>query len=471
MGRKTAILTAFGIGLAMILLSPLLRAAPAANEFESTCEEAAIYGFPLIQGYGVIYENFIDKDNPHYKCPLNQIYHTATAVTPNDKGGTPNVDVLLSMFCADLRAEPVVLTLPEIEGQRYYSGQLFDLYSFNYGNVGTRTTGNRRGTYMIAGPSWKGEDPKGIDKVFRSETTLTFGAFRTQLFNPADLNNVKKIQSGYRLETLSSFLGKPAPAAPAEIKWPKFELTKVRTNPFSYLNFVLQFCPAVGPAETEKPLRAKFAGIGIDAGKPYSLDRLTVDEVEFMQQGVKHALEKIKSVMTGAGKIENGWRVVTEGFGSREDYQDNWKLRGAAAMVGIYGESAKEVLSPFLTADSDGKKPDCHDQRYTLTFQKEQLPPVNAFWSLTMYDGNSKQLVDNPLKRYLMNSRMLPDLKKNDDGSLTIYIQKNSPGKEKESNWLPAQDGPIYLVMRLYWPKKEALDGEWKPPVLKRVDK
>jgi hypothetical protein len=152
-------------------------------------------------------------------------------------------------------------------------------------------------------------------------------------------------------------------------------------------------------------------------------------------------------------------------------YNGDWTMRAAAAMAGIYGNDAVEALYPMLATDSDGKKPDCSKNRYTLTFPKEQLPPVNAFWSVTMYDGKTQLLVENPINRYLINSPMLSDLKKNDDGSLTLHIQKDSPGKETEPNWLPAPDGPIYLVMRLYWPKKEALSGEWIPPPVRRIEK
>ena len=138
-------------------------------------------------------------------------------------------------------------------------------------------------------------------------------------------------------------------------------------------------------------------------------------------------------------------------------------------MAGIYGNDAAEALYPLLANDSDGNKPDCSKNRYTLTFPAGQLPPVNAFWSVTMYDGKTQLLIENPINRYLINSPMLPDLKKNADGSLTLYIQKDSPGEDKESNWLPAPDGPIYVVMRLYWPKEAALTGQWKPPAVQRV--
>jgi hypothetical protein len=359
-----------------------------------------------------------------------------------------------------------VFTIPEIEKGRYYSVQLVDFYTFNYGYVGSRTTGNRAGEYMVAGPSWKGEKPQGIDKVFRCETDFTFAIIRTQLFHPADIENVKKVQAGYKLQMLSAFLKKPSPPAPAEIKWPKIDKKLAESDPFAYLNFLLQFCPPVGSADVEKPLRARFAKIGIEAGKPFPPDKLTADQKAELEMGVKSGLEKIKKQVAALGKDENGWRVATSGFGNRANYKGDWTLRAAAAMAGIYGNDAVEALYPILSTDSEGNKPDCSKKRFTLTFPQGQLPPVNAFWSVTMYDAKTQLLIENPINRYLINSPMLPGLKKNEDGSLTIYIQKDSPGKEKESNWLPAPDGPIYVVMRLYWPKEEALIGKWKPPAV-----
>ena len=440
---------------------------PAKGEVKAIAEEAYIYGFPMVMNYGIVYEGFIDKTSSQYKGPFNQLYNTARLFTPKDTAiVTPNSDTPYSFFCADLRAEPVVFTVPEIEKGRYYCVQLVDFYTFNYGYVGSRTTGNKAGSYMIAGPSWKGDKPEGIDKVFRCETEFTLAIYRTQLFNPADIENVKKVQAGYKLQTLSGFLKKPAPPAAAEVKWPKIDKKLADRDPFAYLNFLLQFCPPVGAADVEKPLRARFAKIGIKAGKPFAVDKLTADQKTELEMGVKSGLATIKKARESFGKDENGWRVATRGIGDRSDYKGDWTLRAGVAMVGIYANDPAEAVYPVLSTDSEGNKPDCSKKRYTLTFPKGQLPPVNAFWSVTMYDAKTQLLVENPINRYLINSPMLPDLKKNDDGSLTLYIQKDSPGKDKESNWLPAPDGPIYLVMRLYWPKEEALNGKWKPPAV-----
>lgn len=437
------------------------------TEIQAISEEAFIYGFPLVMNYGVIYETYIDKASSQYKCGFNELYNTARVFTPKDTAVvTPNSDTPYSFFCADLRVEPIVITVPEVEKGRYYSLQLIDFYTSNFGYVGSRTTGNGAGRSMLVGPHWKGVAPAGIDRVFRCETEITFAIMRTQLFNEADLENVKKIQAGYKLQSLSAFLEKPAPAAAPKIDWPKIDKELAARDPFSYLSFVLQFCPTVGTAEVEKPLRAKFAKIGIEAGKPFQLDKFTAEEKAAVVEGIKSGMAKIKEQVASVGKDENGWRVGSA-FGDRNFFKGNWTLRAAAAMAGIYGNTKEEALYPLLSLDSEGKKPDCSTGKYTLTFAKDQLPPANAFWSVTMYDAKTQLLVENPINRYLINSPMLPSMKKNADGSLTIYIQKDSPGKEKESNWLPAPDGPIYVAMRLYWPKEEALSGMWKPPAVK----
>jgi hypothetical protein len=288
--------------------------------------------------------------------------------------------------------------------------------------------------------------------------------FRTQLFGPSDIDNVRKIQAGYRAQALSAFEKKPAPPPAPEIIWPKIDQQMAAADPFAYLAFILQFCPPTGLAAVDAPMRARFAEIGIEAGKPFLLDRFTPEQKAELAAGAKDGLAKIKEAVAGFGVDENGWRVATKGFGDRQDYAEDWTLRAAVAAAGIYANTPAEALYPILSA-----RPDAGRSNYTLTFPPGQLPPVNAFWSVTMYDGKTQLLVANPLNRYLINSPMLPDLKKGPDGSLTLYLQKDSPGADKESNWLPAPDGPMYVVMRLYWPKESALKGLWKPPAMQQA--
>jgi len=439
------------------------------DEAQQIAEEAFIYGFPMVMGYGIMYEYAVDPNSGQYKAPFNQIFNTARVYTPKDTAVvTPNSDTPYSFVWADLRAEPLVLGVPEVEKGRYYAVMLADMYSCNYGYIGSRATGNGAGTYMIAGPSWKGDTPAGIDKVFRCETDFSLVLYRTQLFGPSDIENVKKVQAGYKVQTLSAFQGKPAPAAAPKVMWPPIDKNSAASDPFAYLNFVLQFCPPTGAAAVEKPLRERFARIGIEAGKPFPMASLTPEQKEAIVAGAKSGLEKIKQKVATLGKDENGWRVGGA-QGDRAFYNGDWTLRAAAAMAGIYGNDEVEAMYPLLSTDSEGNKPDCSKNRYTLTFPKGQLPPVHAFWSVTMYDAKTQLLIENPINRYLINSPMLPSMKTNADGSLTIYIQKDSPGKDKESNWLPAPNGPIYVAMRLYWPQGSAISGEWKPPALQRV--
>jgi hypothetical protein len=441
---------------------------PGMGEGFDIAEEAYIYAFPMVMNYATMYKYAIDRASGQFKAPFNQIFNEARVFTPQDTAIiTPNSDTPYSFLWMDLRAEPLVLTVPEVEKGRYYAVQLVDLYTFNYGYIGSRTTGNGAGSYLVAGPSWKGEKPAGIAKVIRCETEFSLAGYRTQLFNPGDMDNVKKVQAGYKVQPLSAFLKQPAPPAPPLPDFPKFTTKAFKTDFISYLNFILQFCPMV---PQEEKLRAQFAEIGIGAGKPFDFEGLSLEHKLIVGLGIKLGYDKIKERRQNLGKEVNGWRIATSGFGDRAVYHGDWLLRAAVALAGIYGNDAVEALYPIAFIDSRGDKLDAGQHKYTITFPKGQLPPVNAFWSVTMYDGKTQLLVANPIDRYLINSPMLPNLKKNPDGSLTLYVQKDSPGKGKESNWLPAPNDEFYLVMRLYWPKPAALDGVWKPPSVKRVD-
>ncbi len=455
----------------MILL-PFAGPPSAAAEIETAslaeiAEEAYLYGFPMIVGYKVMYDYNIDRDSGQFKAPFNVIANEARVYTPADTAiSTPNSDTPYSMAQLDLRAEPVVLCVPEIEASRYYDVQLVDLYTNNYAYLGSRTTGNSAGCYMVAGPDWNGVAPGGVNKVIRCETQFSFAIFRTQLFDPDDIDNVKRIQAGYKVQTLSAFLGQPAPAPAPAIDWPKFDNAAFGTRFPEFLGFLLEYCPPVGTAAVEKPMRERFARLGIGA------DAHVESSPELAQAigaGIQRATAKIQETCDHVGTVVNGWQIGAAA-GSREFYDGDWALRAAAAKLGIYGNSEAEAVYPFTRNDVHGIPVDGSKHAYSMTFPADRLPPVNAFWSITMYDGRTQLLIDNPIDRYLINSPMLPGLRKNSDGSLTIYIQRDSPGKERESNWLPAPDGPAFIVMRLYWPRTEEPSvyplgkGEWQPP-------
>jgi hypothetical protein len=209
---------------------------------KDTYREAYVYGFPMVMNYGVMNAYFVDRNSGEFKAPFNQIYNEARVFTPKDTAiVTPNSDTPYSFVGLDLRAEPVVLCVPKIEKTRYYDVQLIDLYTFNYGYIGSRATGNDAGCFAVAGPDWHGDTPAGIKKVFRSETQLGLAGYRTQLFGPQDMPNVVKVQSGYKVQTLSQFLKQPTPPPAPAIDFPAFAKDDMKTPFPKYLNFVLQF--------------------------------------------------------------------------------------------------------------------------------------------------------------------------------------------------------------------------------------
>jgi hypothetical protein len=436
-------------------------------ETKAIAEEGFIYGLPIVMNYAVMYEYAVDKGNPEFKAPFNQIKNEPRVFTYKDTAiVTPNSDTPYSFAWLDLRAEPIVLSVPAVEKGRYYAVQLEDGNTFNYGYIGSRATGNDAGDYLVAGPDWKGETPPGIKKVFHSTTQFSVAGYRTQLFGPADMPNVVKVQSGYKVQPLSAFLKQSSPPAAPTINFPKINKELAKTGFFGYLDFSLQFAP---PGPEEKDIREKLARLGIGAGKTFDFKALSPEQKAAVVEGVKAGEAKIKQYLAAGQKNINGWKVGSL-FGDRAFFNGDWLKRAAGAQGGIYGNDAVEAMYPMTKTLADGEVLDGSKHNYTLTFPAGQFPPVNAFWSVTMYDGKSQLLIKNPINRYLINSPMLPNMKKNADGSLTLYIQKDSPGADKESNWLPAPNDLIYLVMRLYWPKTEAPsilppgEGTWKPP-------
>jgi len=438
------------------------------GEARGVAKEAYIYGFPMVDSYRIQYEYFADSRGREYKGPWNQIQGEARVFTPRDRTiQTPNSDTPYSMLGADLRAVSLVLTVAPTEKGRYFSIQFVDAYTFNFAYLGSRTSGNEGGSYLLAGPHWNGEKPPGIKGVIRSETEFVLAIYRTQLFKPEDIENVKKIQSGYRVQTLSAFSGKAAPAPAPAIHFIK-PLTAVeeRTSPefFSILNFVLQFCPTV---LSEKELMARFAKLGVGAGGDFDAQKLSPDMRQAVEDGMADAWKEFAGLKKtiDAGKASSG-----DFFGTRELLKNNYLYSMAAAVLGIYGNSKEEALYPTYFTDSTGQKL-VGTNRYSLRFAPGQLPPANAFWSLTLYELPDMLLSANPLNRYLINSPMMPGLKHDADGGLTLLVQHESPGVGKEANWLPAPRGPFGMVLRMYWPKAEAVNGTWKNPPLQKAGK
>ena len=437
-------------------------------EARTIAKEAYIYGFPMVDNYRILHSYFVDRTGAEFKAPWNEIHNEARVYTPADKTiQTANSDTPYSQLGTDLRTEPLVLTVPKIERDRYYSLQFIDLYTFNYAYVGSRTTGNDAGRFLLAGPSWQGDKPAGIDAVIQTETELGWVLYRTQLFAPDDIDNVKAIQTGYEVQPLSSYLGQPAPeAAPAIDFMLPLSAAAERTSLefFEELSFLLQFCPT---HPSEQALMERFAKLGIGPNGTFDVEALSPPIRDAVAQGMADAWEEFAEFKRT--QVDTGKRTAAQGFGSREFLGDDYLGRMASAVLGIYGNSQEEAIYPAYYVDASGEPLDAANYRYSLRFGPDELPPVNAFWSLTMYESPASLLVENPLDRYLLNSSMVPAMIRDPDGGLTLYIQHESPGAEKEANWLPAPDGAFISIMRLYWPQEAALTGEWQAPPLQRA--
>lgn len=433
------------------------------SEARAIAKEAYLYGYPVVEMYKTLYTQAVDKGGVNFKAPFNHIGNTAQVFTPKDTTlATPNPDTPYSFVWMDLRSEPLVLTLPKIEDNRYYSVQLVDLYTQNIAYLGTRSTGNNGGHYMIAGPDWKGQQPVDVDRVVYSKSNIAYALYRTQLLDEKDLNKVKQIQNGYKVQSLSSYVKQAAPAKAPKIDWPK-PLASMSEGPqlFRYLNFMLAFA---APQDNEKDLLARFATIGIAPGAPFKVNQLSAEQRKALEDGIADA--KAEFATFKKDKLDTQQIATGDLFGSRDHLKNNYLYRYAGAQVGLFGNSADEATYFNYVVDSEGKPANGARHSYTVHFAKDQLPPADAFWSLTLYDAKTKLLVPNHKKRYVINSRMLPNLKLDADGGLTLALQHHEPPKAEQSNWLPAPPGPFYAVLRMYLPKPEANNGQWKLPPL-----
>ncbi len=468
-------------GLLFMANSPIAgRAAEVTPaQARAIAKEAYVYGLPLVMNYKTMYQLAVRKESPEYKAPFNQIKNLARLATPEDTTiVTPNADTPYSSVWLDLRAEPIVLSTPQVEPGRYFSVQLIDLHTFNFAYLGTRTTGDAPGNFLIAGPAWKGGKLKGISCVIHSETPFAYAVYRTQLHRPDDLENVKKLQAGYKVQTLSQFLGTATPPAAPNLAFPSWDEKKAQgLGFFEYLDFMLRLCP-VHPSE--RALRGRFASINVDvsSGPPFDAGKLSPEVKEALVAGMTDMRAAIKAKIDGDAPFLDvalasldyaGSRKQLKAAARRENLKDFYVLRAICTIIGLYANSAEEAIYPMYLIDSEGRPLDGAKYNYRLRLPPGKPLPAKAFWSVTMYDGVTGLLVANPINRYLINSPMFSTLKRDADGGLTLYTQRDSPGKEKESNWLPAPNGPFYLAMWLYLPEPEVLDHKWQAPPLERV--
>jgi hypothetical protein len=433
--------------------------------------EAVIYGLPLVM-MDITMKNFTNTPSPR-GAPVNQFLHERIFPPASFKQVVRvNVDTLYSSAFLDLSKEPLVLSIPNTHG-RYYLLPLMDAWTNVFATPGTRTRGDSAANYLIAGPDWSGTAPAGME-VLRSTTDMVWLLGRTQTNGPSDYAAVHEIQDGYRLTPLSRFGHAYSPAKPTidpsyDAKTPPVEKLKAMsaTRYFNALASLLKANPA--PA-VDAPIIAKLARIGIVPGQPFDPSRLDPVVAKGLSGSVGLALEKLQSAVALMGTKEsnhsaNGWHVPPMAVGN---FATNYQLRAIIALIAFGANLPADAVYPTTFVDGDGRQL-TGSNHYIIHFAKGGAPPVNAFWSVTLY-GPDSFFVVNSIGRQAISSWM--PLEHESDGSLDIYIQKDSPGKERESNWLPAPESSFNLTLRMYWPKDKGpsiLDGSWVPPPVTKV--
>jgi hypothetical protein len=440
-------------------------------EAEAIAEEAYIYAYPMMESYRTMYVQAIDRTAPGYLAPFNEITHMTSLLGPEFKDVVrPNNDTLYSTAWLDLRAQPMVITVPKI-GDRYFSVQLIDMFTHNFAYMGTRATKGEAGSYVVASPAWQGAKPGDTRAVFRSESEFVYCIVRIEVRGPDDVAAVNALQDEFHLTPLHVFLGRSRAPEASGITFPSYDAGKAKSAAFmDLLGFMLERVRPSG----EDELMNRFRRIGIRPGAASASLNLDPTTRRAVEAGVGRALVAIdraagdpSSLPGVTTRAEGGWQGQVGMFGDRETMRSKYLARAAAAMFGLYGNDATEAYYPSASVDGlqtplDGSK---HD--YTIRFEHERTPSVDAFWSLTMYSLPDQLMVENSIDRYSIGDRS--DLRYGADGSLTIYIQRQSPGKALESNWLPSPAGPFSLQLRMYLPKPEALDPLYLPPPITPV--
>ncbi|QKV54088.1 DUF1254 domain-containing protein [Comamonas antarctica] len=445
---------AWALALSAAALQPAAgQEAMSADSIRAITKEAYIYAYPMIESYNTMYKQLANPAGREYVGGFGRFRHYSQAYTPeNHDIVTPNNDTPYSWAWLDLRAEPWVVSVPAVPGNRYYVQQWIDLFTHNFAYIGSRATGNEAGDYLFVGPRFQGELPTGFKKVFRSETDIVLTLTRTALNGPADVDAVKAVQAGMKLQPLSSFAKTPAPAPAPAVTFPAYDAARGHSHDFiAYLNFLLQFTQPPHPSEVE--LMKRFASIGIGPGLAFDAARLPAATLAAIDKGVddgKAALaQKAKTTMSSNGM-----------FGSRAELKNDYLTRAVAAEKGLYGNSLAEAWYGGYVGDGS--------QMATVHFAPGQLPPAKFFWSMTLYTLPERFLYANPLNRYSIGDRT-PGLKRDPDGGLTLYLGHVSPGADKESNWLPTPAGRYSAVARVYGPSEAAMNGSWKLPPLTPV--
>lgn len=422
--------------------------------------QAYIFGYPLaITAATTLIATNTKKPLPNAYAPFNQFGHVAKLFTADDKDVvSSNVDTVYSSAFIDLKQGAALISVPDA-GNRYYSMMLGDAYTNVFGYIGSRETGNRAGKHLIKGPNWEGEVPADINKVITSPTPLVWIIGRTLVEDEADLANVQKVQSGYKIEMIDPAIDKTN----IKKRWRLGDPGKIpvrvvdRLTWLEYYYWVGQLMKDNPPPTADSGLYAQFKHIGLTVENGFTPENLSEAAKKGLERGYLAGKRVVKreALKTGATEV-NTWAYNM----SQGKWGQDFILRAAIAFRSLGQNTPEEAL--YFNTRTTGKGEQLNgSNHYTITFKKDELPPVDAFWSITMYNADNF-FVDNPIDRYAIGDRTT-GLQIAEDGSLTIYIQNATPEEAKKPNWLPAPTGDFRLSMRLYNPKQSVLDGDWKP--------
>jgi hypothetical protein len=468
-----------------LLISPALASGAMAEgaawaiteaEAHAIAVDAYVYFYPLVT-MDVTRKQFtnIEPGKELGKGPMNTFNNVPEYPPANFKGVVrPNFDTLYSISYLDMTKEPVVVSVPDTSG-RYYLLPMLDMWSDVFASPGWRTTGTQAGNFLVTPPGWRPDLrdrfveefklPKDTQRI-DAPTPYVWIVGRTKTDGPSDYDAVHKIQAGFKVTLLSEW-GKPA--KPAEVKIdpnvdmktpPKIQVDTMPAGKyFAYAAELLKINP---PHITDEPIIARMKKIGIELGKSFEIDKVSPAVKKALESAPEAGQKLMEWKVATLARVANGWSMNTDTMGVYGNY---YLKRAIVAQIGLGANLPEDAIYPLNLGDETGK-PLEGANKYTLHFDAGATPPVNAFWSVTLYDPEGFQ-VPNSLNRFAVSSWM--PFKHNADGSLDIYFQNESPGKDKEANWLPAPKGAFNLTMRLYAPKSEALTGKWNPPPVTRV--
>jgi len=474
MKPKRLITMASLAALTIALIVPTLAPTPArsesisAEEAQTIAQEAYIYLYPLIT-MDVSRRQLTNAEAGKMfgRGPMNTFSHMRAFPTADFREVVrPNFDTLYSSAWLDLTKGPVIVSAPDTAG-RYYLLPMLDMWTDVFAVPGKRTSGTAAAHFAVVPLAWKGKLPKGVERV-DSPTPYVWVIGRTQTDGPKDYEAVHKIQDGYKITLLADWGKEPrTPKAKidptVDMKTPPLDQVNTMSAE-AYFKYGAELMKVNPPHVTDWSTIARLKRIGLAPGKSFDAGKLDLAVRAALERGAAEGMALMQAKKPTLARLANGWQMNTDTMGVYGNY---YLKRAIVAMVGLGANPVDDAIYPINIVDAAGQ-PLKGENKYLLHFEKDELPPVDAFWSVTMYDAEGFP-VANPLDRFALGDR--DDLKYNKDGSLDIYIQNENPGPDKETNWLPAaKSGALGVTMRLYAPKPQVADGRWNPPAVKRAD-